>query len=52
MLNIKGVIACYLHIIYIFVDIYYNPSNHFEKVKIESDYLTFELKGVFSISYR
>jgi len=36
----------------IFVDIYYNLLNHFEKAKNESDYFSLKLKDVFSISYR
>jgi len=36
----------------IFVDIYYNLSNHFEKAENENGYLILKLKGVFSISYR
>ncbi|CAI8838138.1 conserved hypothetical protein [Priestia megaterium] len=34
----------------IFVDIYYNPVNHFEKEENENDYFLFKLKCTFSIS--
>jgi len=36
----------------IFVGIYYNLLNHFEKAKKENGFFLLKLNGFFSISYR